>query len=50
MCAFKIYNESFVSSKYGYASALSWLLLIFVGIVTAVMFYIRKKVFNWEEN
>ncbi len=50
MFAVKIYNEAFVSSKYGYASALSWVLLLFVGMVTAVMFYIRKKVFTWEES
>lgn len=49
MFAVKIYREAFVSSKYGYASALSWILLVFVGLVTAIMFYIRKKVFNWEE-
>ena len=49
MFAVKIYREAFVSSKYGYASALSWILLVFVGIVTAVMFGIRKKVFDWEE-
>lgn len=50
MFAVKIYREAFVSSKYGYASALSWILLVFVGIVTAIMFYVRKKVFNWEES
>lgn len=49
MFAVKIYNEAFVSSKYGYASALSWILLLFVGLVTALMFWIRKKVFNWED-
>ncbi|MCI8595199.1 MAG: sugar ABC transporter permease [Clostridia bacterium] len=49
MFAVKIYNEAFKSSKYGYSSALSWVLLFFVGIVTAVCFYVRKKVFDWEE-
>lgn len=50
MFAVKIYNEAFVSSKYGYASALSWVLLIFIGVITAALFYVRKRVFDWEEN
>lgn len=44
MFAVYIYNQAFKMSKWGYSSALSWLLLFFVGIVTAVLFWIRSRV------
>ncbi len=46
MFAVLIYNEAFVNSKYGYASALSWFLLIFIGILTAVLFFARSKIYR----
>lgn len=49
MFAVKIYVEAFEDAKFGYASALSWLLLVFVGAITAALFYVRKRVFDWEE-
>ncbi len=44
MFAVYIYNQAFRASKWGYASALSWLLLIFVGIVTGIMFWLRSRI------
>lgn len=44
MFAVYIYNQAFGKSKWGYASALSWLLLVFVGIVTALMFWLRSRI------
>ncbi|SDT12614.1 carbohydrate ABC transporter permease [Microlunatus soli] len=37
-----IYQQGFVSFDMGYASALAWVLLIFIGIVTAVHFTLSK--------
>lgn len=44
MIGYNIYNQAFRASKWGYASALSWLLLIFVGIVTGIMFWLRSRI------
>ena len=38
-----IYNEAFVSTKYGYASALSWFLLVFIALLTGLLFFIRGR-------
>ena len=46
MFAVFIYNEAFRNSKYGYASALSWFLLIFIGLITASLFFARSKIYR----
>ena len=46
MFAVFIYNEAFRNSKYGYASALSWFLLIFIGLITALLFLARSKIYR----
>ena len=46
-----IYNQAFGEfSRYGYASALSWILLLIVGAMTAVMFAVRKKLYMGDDN
>lgn len=51
MYAVFIYNEVFaVGSKYGYGSALSWILVVFLGCLTAVLFRIRKKLYMGDDN
>lgn len=37
-----IYNEAFQGGNYGYASALTWVLLIIIGILTALVFSSSK--------
>ncbi len=44
MFAVYIYDQAFIQSKWGYASALSWLLLLFIGIVTGLLFYLRHLI------
>ena len=44
MFAVYIYNQAFISAKWGYSSALSWLLLIFIGIVTGALFFVRHLI------
>lgn len=50
MMGVKIYNTAFVEGggQFGYASALSWFLLIVVAILTAFTFWIRKKLYMGE--
>ena len=51
MYAVFIYNEVFaVGSKYGYGSALSWILVVFLGCLTAVLFKIRNKLYMGDDN
>lgn len=45
-----IYNEAFVQSKFGYGSALSWLLVIFLALLTGALFAIRKKLYMGDDN
>lgn len=45
-----IYNEAFQNSKFGYGSALSWLLVVFLAILTAILFGIRKKLYMGEDS
>lgn len=49
--AVKIYNEAFGNGSYrlGYASALGWLLFVFIGALTAVMFKTNKWIVYGEE-
>lgn len=44
-----IYAEAFRRTKWGYASALSWVLMVLVGIVTAALFGIRRLIAGKEE-
>lgn len=44
-----IYAEAFRRTKWGYASALSWVLMILVGIITAALFGIRRLIAGKEE-
>lgn len=37
-----LYQQGFVGYKMGYASALAWVLLVFIGIVTAIHFALSK--------
>ncbi len=39
-----IYNQAFRSMNWGYASALSWVLMIFIGIITAALFGTRRLI------
>jgi multiple sugar transport system permease protein len=41
--AYHIYNSAFVSSKFGYASALAMVLLVIVLLVTLIQFRFEKK-------
>lgn len=43
-----IYNKAFFASQMGYASALSWVLLLVILIVTAVIFYSSKHWVYYE--
>ncbi|HEX3811364.1 MAG TPA: sugar ABC transporter permease [Mycobacteriales bacterium] len=43
-----IYEDAFVNSQIGYASAMSWLMLIFVLIITALMFGMSKRWVYYE--
>jgi len=50
MYAVKIYYEAFEKGKIGYASALAWLMLIVIAVVTFIMFKTSSWVFYAEEN
>ncbi len=46
-----LYQQGFVGYKMGYASALAWVLLVFIGVVTAIHFLLaRYWVFYGDEN
>ena len=49
MYAVKIYWEAFERGKLGYGSALAWVLLIIVAIITFILFRTSKWVFYGEE-
>lgn len=49
MIGSKLYWEAFQRSRLGYASALSWMLLIVIGALTALMFKTSKWVYYGEE-
>lgn len=44
-----IYIEAFGQSNFGYASALSWVLMIFIGIITAILFGARRFLYMGDE-
>ncbi|MBQ9480745.1 MAG: sugar ABC transporter permease [Clostridia bacterium] len=50
MYAVKIYYEAFERGKIGYASALAWIMLVVIAVITAVMFKTSSWVFYAEEN
>lgn len=47
--AIKIYNEAFVNWSMGYASAIAWLLFLFIALLTALIFKTSKWVYYGEE-
>jgi multiple sugar transport system permease protein len=50
MYGVKIYYEAFQRGQIGYASALSWVLLVVVGIITLVLFKTSSWVFYGEDS
>lgn len=44
-----VYREAFMKDRLGYASALAWILLIVIGIITFLLFRSSKWVFYEEE-
>jgi len=50
MYAVKIYWEAFNRGEIGYGSALAWLLLIVVAIITVILFKNSKWVFYGEDS
>ncbi|MBQ6727754.1 MAG: sugar ABC transporter permease [Clostridia bacterium] len=50
MYAVKIYYEAFEKGKIGYASALAWILLIVIALITVILFKTSRWVFYAEEN
>ena len=44
-----IYIEAFGQSNFGYASALSWVLMVFIGIITAILFGSRRFLYMGDE-
>ncbi|WP_240508932.1 carbohydrate ABC transporter permease [Streptomyces agglomeratus] len=45
-----LYQQGFENSRMGFASAMAWMLLIAVGLVTAVLFRSQKRWVHYEEN
>ncbi|WP_329114474.1 carbohydrate ABC transporter permease [Streptomyces sp. NBC_01465] len=44
-----LYDQGFAGGRMGFASAMAWLLLITVGLVTAVLFWSQKRWVHYEE-
>ncbi|MFD0024084.1 carbohydrate ABC transporter permease [Streptomyces sp. NPDC058382] len=44
-----LYDQGFANSRMGFASAMAWLLLVAVGLVTAVLFRSQKRWVHYEE-
>ncbi len=44
-----LYVQGFENSRMGFASAMAWLLLLAVGLVTAVLFWSQKRWVHYEE-
>ncbi|MFI5801443.1 carbohydrate ABC transporter permease [Streptomyces sp. NPDC051561] len=44
-----LYQQGFENSRMGFASAMAWMLLIAVGLVTAVLFRSQKRWVHYEE-
>lgn len=49
MLAVYIYNEAFLGLRWGYGSALSWVLMVVIGIVTAGLFGARRLIAGKED-
>jgi len=49
MLGVMIYNYAFTKSAFGYASALSWVLMIFIALITAIIFGLRRFVYMGDE-
>ncbi|MGH3588168.1 MAG: hypothetical protein ACRDQ0_17830 [Pseudonocardia sp.] len=43
-----LYQEGFVNYRMGYASALAWVLLVLIAVVTGVNFLVSKKWVHYE--
>ena len=43
-----IYNEGFGKMRMGYASALAWILVLIIGVLTALVFLISKKFVHYD--
>ena len=50
MYAVLIYEKAFQELSFGYASALAWLLLVFVLALTGVLFFLRRFMYSGEDN
>lgn len=46
----KIYNTAYVNHDWAYACALSWLLFVIIGLLTAIIFKTSKWVYYGDEN
>ncbi|MBM9617423.1 sugar ABC transporter permease [Streptomyces zhihengii] len=44
-----LYQQGFENSRMGFASAMAWMLLIAVGLVTAVLFWSQRRWVHYEE-
>lgn len=43
-----IYNEGFGKMRMGYASALAWFLVLIIGVLTALIFWVSKKFVHYD--
>lgn len=50
MFAVLIYQKAFRDYSYGYAAALSWIMLVFVLILTGVLFFLRRFTYGGDED
>ena len=50
MYAVLIYEKAFQELSFGYASALAWLLLVFVLALTGLLFFLRRFMYSGEDN
>jgi multiple sugar transport system permease protein len=45
-----LYQQGFKNAQMGFASAMAWMLLLAVALVTAVLFWSQKKWVHYEED
>ena len=50
MYAVLIYEKAFQELSFGYASALAWILLVFVLALTGLLFFLRRFTYSGEDN
>ena len=50
MYAVLIYEKAFQELSFGYASALAWILLVFVLALTGLLFFLRRFMYSGEDN